>query len=134
MESVDSKKINAPLSQRTLQIIDGLFKKEQEKCNKIFNEYVEEAKKKRFLLPVHLLHLMLRHGDNVMGDFFDQHLSQTIDSYVSQRKAFYEQFKKVLHLGTEFTEMARRSVDDLAKASPYSFFHGGGKDSGKKEE
>lgn len=45
MESVDSKKINAPLSQRTLQIIDGLFKKEQEKCNKIFNEYVEEAKK-----------------------------------------------------------------------------------------
>ena len=59
---------------------------------------VEEAKKKRFLLPVHLLHLMLRYGDNMMGDFFDQHLSQTIDSYVKQRKAFDEQFKKVLHL------------------------------------
>lgn len=95
---------------------------------------VEQAKKKRFLLPVHLLHLMLRYGDNMMGDFFDQHLSQTIDSYVKQRKAFDEQFKKVLHLGTEFTEMARRSVDDLAKASPFSFFHSGGKEHGKKEE
>ena len=45
MQPVDSKKINAPLSQRTLQIIDGLFRKEQEKCNKIFHQYVDEAKK-----------------------------------------------------------------------------------------
>lgn len=95
---------------------------------------VEEAKKKRFLLPVNLLHMMLRYGDNMMGDFFDQHLTQTIDSYVKQRKTFDEQFKTVLHFGTEFTEMARRSVDDLANASPFPFIHRGGKEPGKKEE
>lgn len=95
---------------------------------------VEDAKKKKFLLPVHLLHLMLRYGDNLMGDFFDLHLSQTIDSYVKQRKAFDDQFKKVMHFGTEFTEMARQSVDDLAKSSPFPFFHTGAKKTGKKEE
>lgn len=94
---------------------------------------VEEAKKKKFFLPVHLLHMMLRYGDNLMGDFFDQHLFQTIDSYVKQRKAFDEQFKQVLRFGTEFTEMARRSVGDLAKSSPFPFFRAGGQDPGKKE-
>jgi len=93
---------------------------------------VEEAKNKKFFLPVHLLHLMLRYGDNLMGDFFELHLSQTIDSYVKQRKAFDDQFKKVLHFSSEFTEMARRSVDDLAKASPFPFFNAGRKDPGEK--
>lgn len=95
---------------------------------------VEEAKNKKFFLPVHLLHLMLRYGDNMMGDFFDLHLSQTIDNYVKQRKAFDNQFKQVLQFSTEFTEMARRSVDDMAKASPFPFFHAGRKDPGKNEE
>ncbi|WP_300671066.1 polyhydroxyalkanoate synthesis regulator DNA-binding domain-containing protein [Desulfoluna sp.] len=94
---------------------------------------VEEAKKKKFLLPVRLLHLMLRYDDNMMGDFFDIHLSQTIDSYVKQRKSFDDQFKQVLHFSTEFTEMARRSVDDLAKAAPFPFFRPGDKEPGKDE-
>ena len=83
---------------------------------------LEEAKKKKFLLPVNLLHMMLRYGDNIMDDFFDQHLSQTIGSYVKQRQTFDSQFKQVLHFGSEFTEMARRSVDNLAKTAPFPFF------------
>ncbi len=95
---------------------------------------LESAKKKKFLLPVRLLHMMLRYGDNVMGDFFEQHLAQTIEAYVSRRQSFDAQFKQVLHMGSEFTEMARRSMDDLSKVSPFPFFSSTPKDKDPDEK
>jgi polyhydroxyalkanoate synthesis repressor PhaR len=39
---------------------------------------LEEAKNKNALLPASLLHLVIQHGGNVLQEFFDNHLQQTI--------------------------------------------------------
>ena len=39
---------------------------------------LEEAKKKTLLLPVSLLYLLIRYGDSVLSEFFDNYLEQTL--------------------------------------------------------
>ena len=38
--------MNAPLSKKTLSKLEQLFKAEQEKCNKLFQDMVQEAEEK----------------------------------------------------------------------------------------
>ncbi|MEA3232113.1 MAG: polyhydroxyalkanoate synthesis regulator DNA-binding domain-containing protein [Thermodesulfobacteriota bacterium] len=77
---------------------------------------LEQAKNKTGLLPVPLLHLIIQFGDNVLMDFFQKHLQQTITSYLSHKSSADDQFKKWLEMGTDISTMARRN---LAEMNPF---------------
>ena len=60
---------------------------------------LEEAKGQKFLLPVPLLHTIIQYGDNLLVEFFENYLQQTIDSYLTYKSSVDEQFKKWLAMG-----------------------------------
>ena len=74
---------------------------------------LEESRKKNSLLPVPLLHLIIQYGENILGEFFDNYLEQTIRNYLSYRAAADDQFKKWLSLGSDLTNLTRASMSTL---------------------
>ena len=47
---------------------------------------LEEAKNKNALLPVPLLHLIIRYGDNLLGEFFEKYLHQIFQNFVTHKQ------------------------------------------------
>ncbi len=80
---------------------------------------LEEAKNSKTLLPTPLLHLLIQYGDNILSDFFNNHLQQTIANYISQKSSFEDQFRKMLELGEDFSNIAQKTMDGL---NPFSNF------------
>ena len=78
---------------------------------------MEKARMKNALLPAPLLHLIIRHGDNVLEEFFNNYLEQTIKNYIAYKSAVDEQFKKWLDLGMDLSGMTRKTFSGL---SPFS--------------
>ena len=64
---------------------------------------LEEAKNKNILLPVPLLSLIIRYGENVLSEFFEKYLQQIIKNYIKYRKAFDNQFHQWLEFGIDFS-------------------------------
>ena len=71
---------------------------------------LEEAKNKNFLLPISVLHLIIRYGDNILGDFFEKYLQQMITTYIAHKNAVDDQFKNWLELGLNYSTMAQKTV------------------------
>jgi polyhydroxyalkanoate synthesis repressor PhaR len=84
---------------------------------------LEQAKTKNTLLPVPLLHLIIRYGDNLLIDFFENHLQQVIGNYVEYKQAMDSQFRRWLDLGKNLTETAQQSMKSM---SPFQTYFGGG--------
>ncbi len=63
---------------------------------------LEEAKRKNFLLPLPVLHLIIQYGDNILGEFFEKYLQQMIQTYLAHKQAVDEQFKKWLEMGLDY--------------------------------
>lgn len=80
---------------------------------------LEEAKNNNALLPVPLLHIIIRYGENVLHEFFDKYLEQTINAYVSYKKEADDHFKKWLEVGMDLSEMAQQSMTRL---NPFQAF------------
>jgi polyhydroxyalkanoate synthesis repressor PhaR len=80
---------------------------------------LEKARKKNALLPVPLLQMIIRYGDNILSEFFDSYLALVVRNYLAYKSKADEQFKKWLNFGMDLSEMAQRSVTDL---SPFQFF------------
>jgi len=80
---------------------------------------LEEAKKKNALLPAPLLHMIIRYGENVLHEFFENYLEQTINAYVTYRGKADEQFKKWLEVGMDLSEMSQQS---LVRLNPFQAF------------
>jgi polyhydroxyalkanoate synthesis repressor PhaR len=80
---------------------------------------LEKARKKNALLPVPLLQMVIRYGDNILSEFFDSYLALVVRNYLAYKSKADEQFKKWLNFGMDLSEMAQRSVTDL---SPFQFF------------
>ena len=99
---------------------------------------MEEAKKKNALLPVPVLHLVIRYGENLLADFFDKHLEKMIASYVSYKTMADEQFNRWLEMGTGLTDTARKSMPENSPFHSFfrQFFPGGpaGGDAGKNSD
>ena len=72
---------------------------------------LEEARKKNILLPVPVLHLIIRHGSDTLGDFFDNYLQKTIQNYLAYRKAFDEQFNRWLDAGGDMSKIMPKMTD-----------------------
>lgn len=71
---------------------------------------LEEAKHKNALLPPPLLHLIIRFGDNLLSEFFEKYLHQSINRYLSHKSAFDYQFKKWLELGMNISEIGPKTM------------------------
>ncbi len=105
---------------RDVRIEDAKTKEDVTAC--ILTQIVlEEARKKNALLPVPLLHLIIRYGDNLMGEFFEKYFHQTFQNFVNHKNAMDDQFKQWLQLGMNMSKAARESFAGL---KPFeSFFH-----------
>lgn len=77
---------------------------------------LEQAKNENGLLPVPLLHLIIQFGDNILMDFFQKHLQQTITSYLAHKSMADDQFKKWLETGMGISAMAQKN---LAEMNPF---------------
>jgi polyhydroxyalkanoate synthesis repressor PhaR len=93
---------------------------------------LEKARKRNALLPVPLLHMIIRYGDNVLGEFFDKYLELIIKNYLSYKSKVDEQYKKWLGFGMDLSEVAKQS---MAGMPPFPFFKppAGGKDEDEEE-
>ena len=80
---------------------------------------LEEARKKNALLPVPLLHLIIRYGENVLQEFFNKYLQQIIANYLEFKKAVDEQFSKWLDMGIDYSDMAQKTLTGL---TPFNSF------------
>jgi len=63
---------------------------------------LEASRKKNFLLPVPLLHLIIQYGGNLLNEFFQKYLEQIIKNYLAYQSLADEQFKKWLDMGNGF--------------------------------
>jgi len=95
---------------------------------------LEEARKKNVLLSVPLLHLIIQYGQNVLEEFFEKYLEQTINAYLTYKSTVDEQFKSWLGLGMDFSGMTQEM---MAGITPFQKFFGqsdGSAANEKKEE
>ncbi len=77
---------------------------------------LEQARLKNILLPTPLLHILIQYGDNVLADFFDKHLQQTIQSYLVYKASIDDQFQNWLDMGMDISRTAR---DNFSKLNPF---------------
>jgi polyhydroxyalkanoate synthesis repressor PhaR len=79
---------------------------------------LEESRKKNSLLPVPLLHLIVQYGENILSEFFEKYLEQTIKNYLSYKAMADDQFQKWLHLGMDMSSLTKQSMVSLPAFRP----------------
>lgn len=85
---------------------------------------MEESRKKNSLMPVNLLHLIIQYGENILGEFFEKYLEQTIKNYLSYKTMTDEQFRQWLNLGMDLSSLTTQSVTSLPAFRPlFDLFH-----------
>jgi polyhydroxyalkanoate synthesis repressor PhaR len=105
---------------KTVKAVDAKSKKDVT-ASVLTQIILEEAKNHNTLLPVPLLHMIIRYGENVLHEFFENYLEQTINAYVAYKREADEQFKKWLEVGMDLSGMAQPS---LTRLNPfYAFFN-----------
>jgi len=65
---------------------------------------LEAAKRRNSLLPVPVLHLIIRYGDNALNDFFEKYFHRILYNYVETKNAFDQQFGNWLDMGMDLTQ------------------------------
>lgn len=80
---------------------------------------LEQAKNKNILLPIPLLHLIIQYGDNILGEFFEEHLQQMIQAYMVHKRAVDKQFKNWLDMGLDFSKIAEETMNGI---TPFESF------------
>jgi len=76
----------------------------------ILTQIILEESKGNTLLPVSLLHLIIRYGDNLLSEFFEKYLEQMIEVYMNYRSLLDSQFKQWLDMGMGFSGKAQESM------------------------
>lgn len=75
---------------------------------------LEEARKKKYLLPPPLLYLIIQYGENVLTDFFEKYFEQTIKNYLLFHKMADDQFKKWLEYSESYSKMHPQAMAGLS--------------------
>ena len=100
-------------SGRQIQVTDA--KTGEDVTSAILTQIVlEEARKKKYLLPPPLLYLIIQYGENVLTDFFEKYLEQTIRNYLLFRNMADDQFKKWLEYGENYPKMSSPPLGGLS--------------------
>ena len=79
---------------------------------------MEEARKKNYLLPIPLLHLIIQYGETVLNDFFEKYLEHAIKNYLLFRDFTDDQYKKYLDYGGKFPDTNQEMINTLAPFKP----------------
>jgi polyhydroxyalkanoate synthesis repressor PhaR len=79
---------------------------------------LEEARKKKYLLPTPLLYLIIQYGENVLTDFFEKYLEQTIKNYLLLHNMADDQFKKWLEYGESYSKTNPQTMAGLSTFKP----------------
>ena len=74
---------------------------------------LEEAKNKNALLPTPLLYLIIRYGDNLLGEFFEKYLLQVFQNFVAHKQAMDGQFQQWIEMGLNMSKAAQKSLTDI---------------------
>ena len=103
---------------RQVEVVDA--KSNQDVTAFILTQIImEEARKKNILLPVPLLHLIIRYGENVLSEFFEKYLQQTIKNYLLYKSTADERFRKWLELSMDLSVAAQKTITDLSPFKPF---------------
>ena len=103
---------------RQVEVIDA--KTEEDVTSIILTQIIlEQARKNNFLLPAPLLHLIIQYGENLLAEFFEKYLEQTIKGYLAYMTTVDEQFRKWLDLGLDLSELAQKT---LTSTVPFKSF------------
>jgi polyhydroxyalkanoate synthesis repressor PhaR len=103
---------------RQVQVLDA--KTNEDVTAFILTQVVlEAARRQNVLLPVPVLELVIRYGDNLLGEFFEKYFQLTLKNYLAYKSAFDQQFKTWLDLGMDVTDFSKKSLVDMA---PYQSF------------
>ena len=102
---------------RKIKVVDA--KTGEDVTSAILTQIVfEEARKKKYLLPTPLLYLIIQYGENVLTDFFEKYLEQTIKNYLLFHNMADDQFKKWLEYSESYSKMNPRNMADLSTFKP----------------
>jgi len=102
---------------RQIQVTDA--KTGEDVTSSVLTQIVlEEARKKKYLLPPPLLYLIIQYGENVLTDFFEKYLEQTIRNYLLFRNMADDQFKKWLEYGESYPKMNPQAMAGLSAFKP----------------
>jgi polyhydroxyalkanoate synthesis repressor PhaR len=94
---------------------------------------LEEARKKKYLLPLPLLYLVIQYGENVLTEFFEKHLEQTIRNYLLFRNMADDQFKKWQEYAENYSRANPQAMAGLTPFQPlFDLFKS--RDAGKKDD
>lgn len=80
---------------------------------------LEEAKSKNALLPVPMLHLIIRYGNNLLGEFFEKYLHQIFQNFVTHKQAMDGQFQQWIEMGLNMSQAAQKGFSEL---NPFQSF------------
>lgn len=86
---------------------------------------MEQTKKNNKLLPESLLHLIIRFGENVLSDYFEKYLEQSIQNYLAYKKNMEEQLKLCLELGIDLSGIAEKTIKQMTPYPPAPAASGG---------
>jgi hypothetical protein len=56
--------------------------------------------------------LIIQYG-NILGEFFEKYLLKTLQIYLTQKETLDNQFMRWLEMGTDFTQLARKTSESL---------------------
>lgn len=94
---------------------------------------LEESRRKNSLLPVPLLHLIIRYGENVLSEFFDKYLQQTLKNYLAYKTHADDQFKKLLDVGSDLSLITQKTLSEMASLQPFLKFFPDAEETKKKK-
>lgn len=80
---------------------------------------LEEAKNKNALLPVPMLHMIIRYGDNLLAEFFEKYFYQIFHNFVSHKQTMDNQFQQWVEMGFNMSDAAQKG---LARINPFQSF------------
>ncbi len=79
---------------------------------------MEQTKRNHNLLPVSFLHLIIRFGENVLSDFFDQYLEKIIENYIQYKKRMEDQFRVYMDMGIDLSSLTEKTMQQMASFAP----------------
>jgi polyhydroxyalkanoate synthesis repressor PhaR len=103
---------------REIEVVDA--KTGEDVTTFILSQIVlEEVKNKTLLLPLSLLYMLIRYGDSVLSEFFDNYLEQTLKNYLAYKSAMDEQFRKWLEIGQDLSSFTEKAMGNLSPFNPW---------------
>ena len=94
----------------TVEVIDA--KSKEDVTALILTQIIlEEARQNNCLLPISLLHTIIKHGDNLLVEFFESYLHKSMKNFIEYKAATTVQYDKWLELAEGMKELTYKSVD-----------------------